>query len=100
MVRIMNKLHEQENQIREQKGQINRLHKGQKQLRTELECNVSQVYRNVTTLNSKTGDVREEMETMQEQIQLKLDNVVALQQRMASQILTEQQTDTILASFE
>ena len=46
----MNRFREQEDQIREQNEQINRLNKGQKQLRTELECNISKVQQNLTTI--------------------------------------------------
>ena len=100
MARIMNRFREQEDQIREQNEQINRLHKGQKQLRTELECNVSKVQQNVTTIMGEQTALLLEVVRIQAMIRIKQyqgDAMLLFQKQLTiwpSQMPTDQQADT------
>ena len=100
MTRIMNRFREQEDQIREQNEQINRLHKGQKQLRTELECNISKVQQNITTISFKEKSLQGETAQIQDTIMIEQHwkLVMLLFQKQLtiwpSQMPTDQQADT------
>ena len=54
----MNKLHEQESKIWVQNEQIDKLQRGQVQLRTELKGNITKVQQNFTTISSEENTLQ------------------------------------------